>query len=189
MSPPRGLGQLGLMMDVSRPSRASRARPAASEEGFQGWERWLAAAGRRVVRYGEIFVVGAAGVLVLTAIVAGTVTLFELVIVGITRNIGSIDSIAELQTAVQTVFAGVLLLMLGLELLETLKSYFTDSHLRIEVILVVALIAVSRHVMLIDVQHASGVELIGSSALTLSLATSYWLVRSRRLRPDRGPEG
>jgi uncharacterized membrane protein (DUF373 family) len=163
---------------------APEERPKRLKHETAGWELGLAALGLRAVRYGEIVVVGAAGVLVMVAIGIAAITLFELVGVGIYTHLNSIDSIGELQSAVQSVFAGVLLLMLGLELLETLKSYFTDSHVRIEVILVVALIAVSRHVMLIDVQHASGVELIGSSALTLSLAVSYWLVRSRRRAPD-----
>jgi uncharacterized membrane protein (DUF373 family) len=167
--------------------RISATEPLArakQPKQLPAWERNAAETGRRIVHFGEIFVVAAAGVLVLTAIFVAAITLFELVFDGVRRNIGSIESISELQTAVQAVFAGVLLLMLGLELLETLKSYFTDSHLRIEIILVVALIAVSRHVMLIDVQHASGAELIGSSALTLSLAASYWLVRSRRTGRD-----
>jgi uncharacterized membrane protein (DUF373 family) len=80
--------------------------------------------------------------------------------------------------------------MLGLELLETLKTYFTESHIRIEVILVVALIAIARHIMLMDIDHTSGPVLVGSAALTLALAVSYWLIRSRReaLAPGRSKD-
>jgi uncharacterized membrane protein (DUF373 family) len=141
----------------------------------------LTAAGERIVRIGEIVVVAAAALLVLAAVIVATAMLFVLFVEGIHADLRSIDSIPELQTAVQRVFAGVLLLMLGLELLETLKCYFTESQIRIEVILIVALIAVARHVMLLDVEHTGWAALFGSAALILALAASYWLVRSRRV--------
>ena len=176
---------MGRISASGQPSRGA----SSTQQNPVLWERRLAGAGLRIVRFGEIFVVAAAGLLVLTAIFLAAVTLFELVFVGVQRNLGSIESIGALQEGVQSVFAGVLLLMLGLELLETLKSYFVDSEIRIEVILVVALIAVSRHVMVIDVEHSSGIVLIGSAALTVALAASYWLVRSRRAKRVGAPAG
>lgn len=143
--------------------------------------RRLTAAAERVVRLGEITVVAAAGLLVLTAVVLAAGTLFVLFADGVRTELGSIGSIEALQVAIQKVFAGVLLLMLGLELLETLKSYFTTSQVRIEVILIVALIAVARHVMLIDLTQTSGAVLLGAAALTLALAASYRLVRGKRV--------
>ena len=44
----------------------------------------------------------------------------------------------------------------------------------------VALIAVARHVMLLELDQTSGAVLLGSAALILALAASYWLVRGRR---------
>ncbi len=140
----------------------------------------LAVAAVRVMRIGEIVVIAAAGLLVLAAVILAAGTLFVLFADGVRRHLDSIASIEALQTAIQSVFAGVLLLMLGLELLETLKSYFTESQVRIEVILIVALIALARHVMLMDITRTSGAVLLGAAALTLALAASYWLVRARR---------
>jgi uncharacterized membrane protein (DUF373 family) len=139
-----------------------------------------AAIANRLVQISEIVIVAAAGVLVIAAIALAAVTMFELFIAGVAHGMGSIQSVDELQTAVQKVFAGALLLLLGLELLETLRSYFTDFQLKIEIILIVALIAIGRHIMLIDVAHASGGELVGAAALTLALALSYRVVRSSR---------
>ena len=136
-------------------------------------------AGERIVRFGEILVVTAGGLLLLAAVIVAAGTLFVLFVSGVIHSLGSIDSIPELQTAVQRVFAGVLLLMLGLELLETLKSYFTDFRLNIEIILIVALIALGRHIMLLDIEHTDGTVLLGVAALTLALAVSYRLVRGR----------
>ena len=144
--------------------------------------RRLGALAARAVRFSERIIVLAAGLLVLAAIGIAAITLYELFIQGVRTNLRSIESIDALQEGVQSVFAGVLLLMLGLELLETLKNYFIDSQIRTEVILIVALIAVARHVMVIDIAHASGGVLLGSAVLTLALAASYRLVRTRRAK-------
>jgi uncharacterized membrane protein (DUF373 family) len=154
----------------------ARSRPAGA----------LSVASERIVRLSEVIVVSAAGLLVVASVTLAAGTMFALFINGLRRGLQSIDSIQDLQVAVQRVFAGVLLLMLGLELLETLKSYFTESRIKIEVILIVALIAVGRHIMLIDIEHTDGAVLLGAAALTLALALSYILVRSRR---DETPGG
>jgi uncharacterized membrane protein (DUF373 family) len=87
-----------------------------------------------------------------------------------------ITDVEDLQRALQRAFAGVLLVLLGLELLETLKNYFTAHHVRLQVILIVAIIAVSRHIMLVDFEHIDGVVLIGVAVLILSLTVGYFLI-------------
>ena len=52
-------------------------------------------------------------------------------------------------------FGGVLVVLLGLELLDTLKAYFSEHHIRVEVIIVVAMIAVGRHIIQLDFEHGS----------------------------------
>lgn len=141
--------------------------------------RRLTAFGEKLVRGSEYFVVAAAGLLVIAAVVIATVVLYALFINGLHLNLASISSIDAVQAAVQRVFAGVLLLMLGLELLETLKTYFRDYHIRAEVILVVAIIAVGRHIIQTDFEHTSGTVLFGEAGMMLALAISYFLVRVR----------
>ena len=77
-------------------------------------------------------------------------------------------------------FAGVLLLLLGLELLETMKTYFSDFHVRTEVILIVAMIAVGRHIVQIDFEHIPAASLGGIGVLMLALSVSYFLVRRKQ---------
>jgi uncharacterized membrane protein (DUF373 family) len=77
----------------------------------------------------------------------------------------------------QRSLAGVLVVVLALELLETLKTYFVDHHIRVEVILVVAIIAVGRHVIQIDFEHTPGIVLLGLSSVILALTSGYFLVR------------
>jgi uncharacterized membrane protein (DUF373 family) len=77
----------------------------------------------------------------------------------------------------QQSFAGVLIVVLGLELLETLKTYFAEHHVRLEVILVVAIIAVGRHVIQIDFEHTPGTVLLGLSSVILALTVGYFLIK------------
>jgi uncharacterized membrane protein (DUF373 family) len=74
-------------------------------------------------------------------------------------------------------FGGVLIVLLGLELMETLKTYFSEHHIRVEVILVVAIIAVGRHIIKLDFEHVSASLLFGLSVLMIGLTTGYFLVR------------
>ena len=115
-----------------------------------------------------------------------TAALFILVLL-VLRELGrswsKIDSIAELQDAVQALFAGVLLVVLGLELMDTLRNYFIEHRLRVEFLISVALIAVARHVIQLDYEHSSAWFVIAIAVLMFSLAVSYVAVRWLEYRP------
>ena len=88
----------------------------------------------------------------------------------------TVPLVRDLQRDLQHAFAGVLLIILGLELLDTLKVYFSEHRVRLEVILIVAIIAVGRHIIQLDFEHASGAMLLGVAALVLALAAGYFLI-------------
>jgi uncharacterized membrane protein (DUF373 family) len=69
--------------------------------------------------------------------------------------------------------------MLGLELLKSLTKFFTGFEVQVQIILVVAMIAVTRHIMLVDLEHTEWTTLVGAGVLILALAISYALVRRR----------
>lgn len=110
-------------------------------------------------------------------IVAAMVILVWLVIRELYRTAGKVETIGQLQDAVQALFAGILLVVLGLELMDTLRNYFIEHRLRVELLLSVALIAVARHVIQLDYEHTSPGLLTGIALLVFSLATSYVGVR------------
>ena len=74
----------------------------------------------------------------------------------------------------QRAFGGVLVVVLGLELIETLKVYFHEHQVRVEVIMIVGLIAVGRHVIQVDYEHVEASQLIGLGALIVALALGYY---------------
>jgi uncharacterized membrane protein (DUF373 family) len=110
-------------------------------------------------------------------ITAAMAVLIWLVIRELHRAAVNIETIADLQEAVQSLFAGILLVVLGLELMDTLRNYFMEHRLRVELLLSVALIAVARHVIQLDYEHVSPWLVVGIALLVLSLAASYVGVR------------
>src|SRR5690348_12495872 len=86
--------------------------------------RGLRAVSERIVRGSEIAVVTAAELLVVLSILLAAVVLYVLFFSRIDEAWRDLHSIDALQAAVEKVFAGVLLLMLGLELLKSLTKFF-----------------------------------------------------------------
>jgi uncharacterized membrane protein (DUF373 family) len=132
---------------------------------------------QRLLRWFEIVIILALQVLLIMLIVIATITLYGLFFGGVRDNIGDIGSAEDLHGVLQKGFGGVLIVLLGLELMETLKTYFSEHHIRVEVILVVAIIAVGRHIIKLDFEHVSAWLLFGLSALMIALAAGYFLVR------------
>lgn len=97
----------------------------------------------------------------------------------------SIDSVPEFQMRVQNAFGGALLVLLGLELLETVRTYFAEHRIRLEVIMIVAMIAVSRHIITIDFEHADGLWLIGVASLVVALGAAYYLIKRSTMIGDK----
>jgi len=119
----------------------------------------------------------AAQVLLMAVIVAMVIQLWVMFGSAIASQLSSIDSVPELVKSVQTAFSGVLLIILGLELMETLRVYFKSHRIRLETILAVAIIAIGRHVINLDVEHMAGSSLFGIAAIVLALACGFFLVR------------
>jgi uncharacterized membrane protein (DUF373 family) len=132
---------------------------------------------QRIIWKFEVVVVTALELLIVLAVAVATVKLLVLFFEAMRTQVPQIDSTDTLQPVLQSAYSGILLVLLGLELLQTLKAYFGEHHLQIEVILVVAMIAVGRHILQVDISHARGTELAGLAILIASLAGSYYLVK------------
>jgi uncharacterized membrane protein (DUF373 family) len=116
-------------------------------------------------------------VLMIVVVLVATVILYLLLLKNLFTQVARIESVDGLLPTLQQSFAGVLTVVLGLELLETLNTYFTEHHVRLEVILVVAIIAIGRHVIQIDFEHTPGTVLLGIAGVILALTLGYFLVK------------
>jgi uncharacterized membrane protein (DUF373 family) len=138
----------------------------------------------------ELITIAAMQILLIFAVATATTVLFVLFARNLIEEATKIETVADLLPAMQQSFAGILIVVLGLELLETLKTYFTRHHVRVEVILVVAIIAIGRHVIKTDFEHTPGIVLLGLAALILALVLGYFLVKKSQVTSkadeDRG---
>lgn len=75
------------------------------------------------------------------------------------------------------VFGMFLLVLIGIELLETLKIYIHKREIRAEVILLVAIIALSRKIITLDIKTVSGMSMLGIAAITVSLTAGYYTIK------------
>ncbi|HVP00294.1 MAG TPA: phosphate-starvation-inducible PsiE family protein [Bryobacteraceae bacterium] len=141
------------------------------------------------IRKIEVVTVSALQVLAILLVAVATVILYILFYQGLRTQAAHIESVGGLLFVMQKAFAGILTVVLGLELLETLKAYFAEHHVRLEVILVVAIIAVGRHVLEVDFDHTTGVELLGLSGVILSLSLGYFLVKRTQVAQIPGGAG
>lgn len=74
-------------------------------------------------------------------------------------------------------FGFVLLVLIGVELVESVQLFLTDAHVHVEFVI---LIAVSRKIIILDLGNTSALSLLGIAALVIALAAGYFLVKGRR---------
>ena len=75
------------------------------------------------------------------------------------------------------IFGYFLLVLIGIELLETFKIYLEENVINVQVVLLVAIIAIARKVIILDVKSLPNMTLIGIGFIVVSLSTGYFLVK------------
>ncbi len=90
-----------------------------------------------------------------------------------------------------TLFGLFLLVLIGLELLETIKCYYLEGRIELKVIFSVALIALGRKIIILEPQKYDGMTLIGVGVIILSLVVGYFVVSTKGLayQLNRTPSG
>jgi uncharacterized membrane protein (DUF373 family) len=80
-------------------------------------------------------------------------------------------------TALIEIFGAFLNILIALEVLENITAYLRGSGIRTELVIVTALTAVARKIVIFDFSKLSGLELVGLAVAIFTLSISYWLVR------------
>ncbi len=75
------------------------------------------------------------------------------------------------------VFGLILMVIIGLELLETIKAYLENQVIHVEVVLLVALVAVARKVIILDYKETTPEMLLSIAALVVALSAGFWVIR------------
>ena len=79
------------------------------------------------------------------------------------------------------VLGGFLLVLIGVELLETVKAYFRENTIHVEIVVLLAIIAIARKVIILDPTGMTGdqfgMELIGCGVIVVGLSAGYYLIK------------
>lgn len=78
------------------------------------------------------------------------------------------------------IFGLFMLVLIGIELLDTIsKTYLNESTDHAQIVMAVAIIAIARKIIILDVKDLSGLALVGIAAIILALSIGYYLIRKK----------
>jgi uncharacterized membrane protein (DUF373 family) len=89
-----------------------------------------------------------------------------------------------------TVLGAFLLVLIGVELLDTIKAYFHENTIHVEIVVLLAIIAVARKVILLDPTGMNGFEfgfeLMGIGLIVVGLAAGYFFIKKAGITVGSG---
>ncbi len=75
-------------------------------------------------------------------------------------------------------FGSILLVLIGVELLETFKAFQLDKTINVLMVFMVALIAMARKVLIMEINgYSDATQLFGLSAVVIALSIGYYLIK------------
>lgn len=133
----------------------------------------------RFVEACERFIIMALVVMMIVAVLLSTIELGWIMVDQIASPPFFLLDIKELFE----LFGFFLMVLIGIELLQSVKTYLRSSQIHVEVVFMVAMIAIARKVIILNLHEVSGLSLIGLAATIFALATGYFVVKKAD-KPD-----
>lgn len=131
---------------------------------------------KRVSRNIEKVIITALIIMMIGILILATIELGKSLYTTIVAN-GFVIGLDE----ITNLFGGFLLVLIGIELLDTIKVYLKDNVIHVEVVLLVALIALARKIVIIEMETLTEGKLFGIAALIIALAGAYFLIKKAGL--------
>jgi uncharacterized membrane protein (DUF373 family) len=75
------------------------------------------------------------------------------------------------------IFGFFMMILIGIELIETIKIYLVDESIHVEIICLVAIVAITRKVIILDLYKLEAVALLGIAAIILALCVGYFFLK------------
>jgi len=119
------------------------------------------------------------GLLVLTTIELGYYLIKS--IFGPDHFLVNLDQLMDL-------FGIFMLVLIGIELLDTIKVYLKENVVHVEVVVLVAIIAIARKVVVLKIEEIDGLTIIGIALIIVSLAVAYYFIKKAGLMECRMDE-
>ena len=147
---------------------------------------WQDATYLELIDRGEQSLAKLLGIVLLVVLVAGTVQLMSVVVVAVLQ-----PDTPWLGSKMNAVLGDLLTLLIAVEVLQNVTSYLRRHVVQIELVLLTAMTAVARKVIVLPPGAENKPQLLGGLGIAvLALAAAFWLVRSVNIRqpPSRtGP--
>ncbi len=84
------------------------------------------------------------------------------------------------------VLGAFLLVLIGVELLDTILEYFRENAIHVEIVVLLSIIAIARKVILLDPSTTNGLELVGIGIIIIGLAAAYFLIKKAGITIGHG---
>jgi uncharacterized membrane protein (DUF373 family) len=80
------------------------------------------------------------------------------------------------------IFGYFLLVLIGVELLGTIGAYIDEKVIHVEIVIIIAIIAIVRSVILLEPGTASAANMFGSAAIIFALCSGYYFLKRGGVR-------
>jgi uncharacterized membrane protein (DUF373 family) len=135
----------------------------------------------------EKIIYGALMVMLIVVLVAAVLDLIWLLLDALVKTTPILLETHEMIA----VLGAFLLVLIGVELLDTIKAYFSENTIHVEIVVLLAIIAVARKVILIDPSGMTsweyGFELMSIGVIIVGLGAGYYLIKKAGI--TIGPSG
>lgn len=92
-------------------------------------------------------------------------------------HIAPAGSQLAIQHALYNLYGSFLTILLGLELINTVKIYFRENHVKVESILVISILAIARHIIQLNLESIEPMLLIGLASVLGVVISGYFVLR------------
>ncbi len=121
----------------------------------------------------ERFIIMSLIIMMVIIVILSTIELCWIIIQDIVSQPVFLLEIDELME----IFGFFLLVLIGIELLETIKAYLIQGVVHVEIVLEVALIAIARKIIILDIAKYDGLKLLSLATLILTVSIGFFIVK------------
>ena len=86
----------------------------------------------------------------------------------------------DLSNHMMQIFGFMFSIIIGLEIFDTIKVYLEKHIFHAEMIILVAIIAVSRKIIILDMSHLSPIKIIAIAILIAALTGRYFIIKKSK---------
>ena len=79
-----------------------------------------------------------------------------------------------------------LLVLIGVELLDTMLEYFRENTIHVETVVLLSIIAIARKVILLDPSVTDPLELVGIGIIIIGLSGAYFMIKKAGITIGHG---